>query len=186
MIAVSRSVFIEAPVERVFALIADPLARARLNPDVTPIDVRIEGGAPLTTGSRVHFRLQIGERVVDYQAEVREFLRNRRIVSMAQATVPFEVRLETEALDRGTRLTQTESFEASEELLEAQTPDGGPPPRLPWLGSILLLFYPEQAARLRQEREERLAERLGANMDRWLTAIKRDLERGAGTDAPTP
>ncbi len=182
MLVVSRSIHIDAPVARVFALIADPAARARLDPGVTPLRVEIEGDEALRQGSVVHFRLQIGGRIADYRAEVREFVPNRRIVSLAQAGVPFEVRLETEAENGGTRLTQTESFEPHAQMLESAVPDKGLGALLGPLRPILLLLYPDYAARLRQEQEERLAQQLGERMARWLEAIKRHLEAREGTD----
>jgi len=109
MLTVSRSIHIDAPVERVFALMADPLARSRLHPDAEPIRVEIEGGGPLRAGGVVHFRLQIGNRIADYRTRVRELDPARRIVSLSDSAVPFEVRIETEPEDRGTRLTQTET-----------------------------------------------------------------------------
>ena len=54
---------LRAPVERVFALMANPAMRARLNPDETPLTVEIENGAPLRRGSICHYRLQHGRRI---------------------------------------------------------------------------------------------------------------------------
>ena len=42
---VSRNIHIAAPVERVFALMCDPAARTRLNPQATPLRVEIENDA---------------------------------------------------------------------------------------------------------------------------------------------
>jgi uncharacterized protein YndB with AHSA1/START domain len=179
MVVVSRSIHIDAPVERVFALAADPLARSRLNPGVTPIRVEVEGDAPLRAGSRVHFRLQVGDRIADYHAEVREFVPNRRIVSVAHAHVPFEVCLETEPHEGGTLFTQTESFEATEEMLEAEMPEKGLRALLPLLRPILVLLYPDYLARLRREEEELVARRLGEKLERWLTAMRDALETRA-------
>jgi uncharacterized protein YndB with AHSA1/START domain len=179
MVVVSRSIHIDAPVERVFALAADPLARARLNPGARPIRVEVEGNGPLRAGSRVHFRLQVGDHIADYHAEVREFVPNRRIVSLAHANVPFEVCLETESHDGGTLLTQTESFEATEEMLEAELPEQGLRALLPLLRPILVLLYPDYVAKLRREEEELLAQRLGEKLERWLAAIRNALETRA-------
>lgn len=182
MVVVSRSIHINAPVERVFALAADPLARSRLNPDATPIRVEVEGGGPLRAGSRVHFRLQIGDHIADYHAEVREFIPNRRIVSVAQAHISFEVSLKTEPHEGGTLLTQTESFEPSEEMLQNELPQQGLGALLPVLRPVLLLLYPDYAGRMRREEEARLAQRLGERLERWLAAIRDALEARARPD----
>jgi uncharacterized protein YndB with AHSA1/START domain len=176
VVVVSRSIYIDAPVQRVFALVADPLARSRLNPAATPIRVEVEGDGPLRAGSRVHFRLKVGEQIADYHAEVRELIANRRIVTLAQAHVPFEVVLETEPHDRGTLLTQTESFEPTEEMLEAEWPQPGLRALLPVLRPVLVLLSPDYAARLRCEQEALLAQRLGERLERWLAAIRDALE----------
>ena len=179
MVVVSRQVHIKAPVPRVFALIADPLARARLNPEVSPIDVRVEGDGPMAVGSRIHFQLKSGDRMMDYRAEVREFVPERRIVTVAQTKIPFEVRLETSAENGGTRLTQTESFEPSEDMLQAELT---PVSRLAWLRYALALFGGDPLEQQRAEQEQLLAKRLGEKLESWLAAIKRELERGDNTN----
>jgi len=99
---VSRNIHIAAPVERVFALMCDPVARARLNPQVTPLRVEIENDTCLHEGSVCHFRIQLGQRIVDYRTRVREFVPQRRIVSVSDTAVPFEVIIETAAENDGT------------------------------------------------------------------------------------
>lgn len=178
MITVSRDIFIEAPVERVFALMADPAARSALSPHARPIRVEIEGGESLRVGSVCHFRLQLGNRIVDYHTRVREFAPNRLIVSVSDTDVPFEIRLETRPERDGTRLTQTEQFEPTEDMLrEAQPPTLANTvlEKIYWLLPFLDSDY---AVRVRREREEVLADRLGENLERWLAAIKRHLEAG--------
>lgn len=176
MIVVSRGIHIEAPVERVFALISDPLARARLNPDVKPIRVEIESGAPLRFGSVCHFRLQVGERIADYRIRVTEFVPNRRIVSVSDSAVPFEVCLETDPEHGGTRLTQTERFEASEEMLDQAVADRATQRVLGFAYRLYLAFDTDAALRLKRREEEMLASNLETKLDRWLAAIKRHLE----------
>lgn len=180
MVAVSRSIHIDAPVERVFALMADPLARSRLHPDAEPIRVEIEGGGPLRAGGVCHFRLQIGNRIADYRTRVRELEPARRIVSLSDSAVPFEVRIETEPEDRGTRLTQTETFEPSDEMLiETSVADSLTRKVLQVIEPIMPLFDPDYARRIRGRQEELLTQRLEKNLDRWLAAIKRHLEQKA-------
>jgi len=171
---VSRSIHIDAPVERVFALISDPLERARLNPEAAPIRVEIENAPRLQAGSICHYRLQVGRRIVDYRMRVREFVPNQRIASVSDSAVPIDVALDTEADAGGTRLTQTEEFEPTDEMLLDSAPAEGPMRRLEWLLPFLDLDYARQVL---ARREELLRERLEANLDGWLAAIKRRVER---------
>jgi len=178
MITVSRNVFIEAPVERVFALMADPVARSALSPHAKPIQVEIEGGESLHVGSVCHFRLQLENRIVDYHTRVREFSRNRLIVSVSDTAVPFQIRLETRPEGDGTRLTHTEQFEPTEEMLHQALPPTLANMLLEKIYWLLPFLDMEYAARIQSEREEALANRLEGNLERWLAAIKRHLESG--------
>lgn len=176
---VSRSIHINAPVERVFALISDPLERARLNPDTSPIRVEIEGEPRLQTGTICHYRLQVGQRIVDYRMTVREFIPNRRIVSISDSAVPVEVGIDTEAENGGTRLTQTEEFEPTDEMLLESAPSDPADRALRFLEWLLPFLDLDYARRVLARREELLRERLETSLDGWLLAIKRHLEDGA-------
>jgi uncharacterized protein YndB with AHSA1/START domain len=174
---VSRSIHINAPVERVFALMSDPLARSRLNPDATPLRVEIEGDESLRTGSVCHFRMRIGGRTIEYRTRIREFVPNRRIVSMADTSVPFEVTIETLGENGGTRLTQTEVFEPSDEMLVDAAPPAGLPGRVARLIAWALPFLDTDTAQDERRREElALRKKLEGNLDRWLAAIRQHLE----------
>jgi len=176
MVVVTRSVRINAPVERVFALVADPAARSALSPTTRPIRVEIEGGGPLGPGSVCHFRLQSGNRILDYRTRVEEFEPLRCIVSVSDSAVPFRVRIETEPDAGGTRLTQTESFEPTDGQLEAALPRN-PFNRVLRLAYRMLLWADlDSARRLREEQEKALARSLEPAMERWLSAIKARLE----------
>jgi uncharacterized protein YndB with AHSA1/START domain len=179
MVVVSRSIRIEAPVERVFALVSDPAARSRLNPDARPIRVDIETGNPLARGSVCHFRLQIGKHIADYRTRVTEYVPNRRIVSVSDSAVPFEICIETEPESGGTRLTQTERFEASEEMLDQAVADRATQRVLGFAYRLYLAFDSDAALRLKLREEEMLARKLEEKLDRWLFAIKRHFESGA-------
>ena len=178
MVVVSRSIRIDAPTERVFALVSDPAARSELSPDTHPIRVEIEGGGPLKLGSVCHFRLQAGNRILDYHTHVEEFEPPRCIVSVSDSAVPFTIRIETEPDDRGTRLTQTETFEPTEAMLEEALPETGPNLLLRLAYRIMLFLDLDSARRLREQQEEALARTLEPNMERWLSAIKARLEIG--------
>lgn len=174
---VSRSIHIDAPIERVFALVSDPLERARLNPDVEPIRIELENDPPLHVGSICHCRLHVGRRIVDYRTRVREFIPNRRIASISDSAIPIDLVIDTVEEDGGTRLTQTEEFEPTDDMLLESAPDDGPLRRLEWLLPFLDLDY---ARRVRCRREELLREQLENRLAEWLAAIKQRLERGTG------
>jgi len=111
---------------------------------------------------------------------VRELDPARRIVSLSDSAVPFEVRIETEPEDRGTRLTQTETFEPSDDMLiETSVADSLTRKVLQVIEPLMPLFDPDYARRIRGRQEELLTQRLEKNLDRWLAAIKRHLEQKA-------
>lgn len=178
MIAVSRDIFIEAPVEHVFALMADPAARGALAPHAKPIRIEIEGGESLRVGSVCHFRLQLDNRIVDYHTRVSEFAPNRLIVSVSDTAVPFRIRLETRPENGGTRLTHTEEFEPTDEMLRQALPPTLTNTVLEKICWMLPFLDVDYAARVQREREAALANRLEGNLERWLAAIKRHLESG--------
>lgn len=180
---VSRSVHIQAPVDRVFALVTDFAARARLNPAATPLQVEIESGKGLHIGAVYHFRLQAGGRALDYRIRIVEFIPNRRVVSLSDTTVPFEVTLETEAENGGTRLTHSERFEPSEAMLEMAPPKNGGR-FLQWLDGLLPFLDIDAAQRVHAQREQLLEEKLGGNLERWLAAIRLELEKEPGNGKP--
>jgi uncharacterized protein YndB with AHSA1/START domain len=176
MVVVTRSIRINAPVERVFALVADPAARSALSPAAQPIRVEIEGGKPLGPGSICHFRLRSGNRILDYRTRVETFEPLRRILSVSDSATPFRVCIETEPDAGGTRLTQTESFEPTDAQLEQALSRSLLHQALRLAYRMLLWADTDSARRLRDEQEKALARALEPDMDRWLSAIKTHLE----------
>ncbi len=181
MVVVSRSIHIDAPVERVFGLMADPAARAALNPFATPIRVDIENGAPLHLGSVCHYRLQTSDRIVDYRSRIVEFEPDRLIVSESESDVPFTIRVETLPDGRGGAwMRQVERFEPTDEMLRDAVP-ANTYSRALRLAYWLALYLDLDAARwLRGRLEETLSQQLGANLDHWLEAIRAHLEQTQG------
>ncbi|MBI3571466.1 MAG: SRPBCC family protein [Gammaproteobacteria bacterium] len=177
MVVVSHHIHIDTPVDRVFALMVNPAARAALNPFVTPIRIETEDHQPLHLGSVCHFRLQTGDRIVNYRTRVHEFEPNRCIVSVSDSAVAFEIRIETHPESNGTRLTHVESFEPSQEMLS----ELGKSERGCWLMRVLapLMAFidTDYALRVRRRQEELLEQQLVANLERWLEAIRAHLER---------
>lgn len=180
---VSRSVHIDAPVERVFALLCDPARRAGLNPAVTPVRVEIEGDGPLATGTICHFRLQTGSGVVEYRSRVRDVVPNRKIVWITDTAIPIEITLEVDAEDTGSRFTHSERFEPSEAMLETAPPARGGR-FLQWLDGLLPLLDSDAAERMHAQREQLLEDKLGRNLERWLTAIRLELEGQSARPKP--
>lgn len=176
MVVVSCSIHVDAPVEHVFALMADPALRASLNPGETPLAVEIETGAPLRLGSVCHYRLQHGSRILDYRMRVHEFVPNRRIASTSDSAVPFEVRIETAPEDEGTRLTQTESFEPSDAMLGEALPDKTSSNIVRFAQRFFLWIDADAALALRRRQEEQLTKILEPRMEKWLASVKRYLE----------
>lgn len=174
---VSRNIHIAAPVERVFALMCDPAARTRLNPQATPLRVEIENDSCLHEGSICHFRVQFDQRIVDYRTRVREFVPQRRIVSVSDTAVPFEIIIETAPENGGTRLTQSERFEPTEDMLLAAGNGDGAGSRLArWLLRTLWWIDSDYALNERERQEQRLREKLEVNLAQWLNAIRGHLE----------
>jgi uncharacterized protein YndB with AHSA1/START domain len=179
MVVVSRSIHIKAPLERVFALLCDPAARSRLNPLANPIRAEVESHGPLGRGTVCHFRLQIGNRIVDYRTRITEFEPNWRIVSVSDSAIPFETRLEVYRENGGTRLTHTERFEPTDEMLAQVEPNGTLKRAVSLAYRLTRFLGAEEADRLRVRQEEMLGRRLEGNLEHWLTAIKQHLE-GSG------
>jgi hypothetical protein len=76
-------------------------------------------------------------------------------------------------------LTQTERFEASEEMLDRAVGDRATQRVLGFIYRLYLAFDSDAALRLKQREEELLAGKLGQKLDRWLAAIKRHIESKA-------
>ncbi|BAU50095.1 hypothetical protein SVA_3559 [Sulfurifustis variabilis] len=181
MIVVSQTVYIEAPVERVFALMADPAGRSRLNPTAAPLVAEIEGGGPLALGSLCHYRLRTAAGIVDYRTRVREFEPPHRIVSVSETAVPFEVKVELAPAATGTLLTQTEIFEPSEAMLRGALADRQSNGIVQLAYRLYLWLDTDAALELRQRQEQLLQQQLEANMRSWLGSIKEHFERKVRT-----
>lgn len=176
MVTVQRSIHIDVPVERVFELMADPAAKAGLNPLMKPITVEVEDGQRLRLGSRCHYRMQFGHNILDYHDEITGFEEGRLIESRTDSEPPVSIRTETVAEDHGTRLIQVETFAASDAML-AGIKARGFLAQLFQLGQQIAVWIDSDAMeRCRSQREALLAEDLCEHLDRWLHSIKQHLE----------
>jgi len=183
MVVVSRSIHIRAPVERVFALMADPAARAALNPFATPIRVEVEDGAPLHLGSICHYRLHVGDRIVDYRSRVIGYQPHRLIVSESESAVPFTIQVEILPDGRGGAwMRQVERFEPSEEMLRSAIPPSAFNAALRLAYGLALYLDLDAARGLRSRLEDVLGQTLSANLARWLDAIRTHLEKTQSQD----
>jgi len=176
MITVSRSLHIDAPPERVFTLMADAHARAELSPHTEVVRAEVEGGGPLRAGARCHFVLKRDGQTLEYTMRVTEFVPDARIVSVAAATVPFTVRVETAPELGGTRLTQTETFEPTEAMLREAMSERESFSLLRVVFRMLLFMDSDAALRMRARQEDQLRRLLEQRLDAWLHQIKAKLE----------
>ena len=94
IIPVVGAVEIGAPPSAVFALVSDPLAKAKLNPFTQVIRIEREDHGPLRQGSVTFFRLQKGTRIFEYRMRCVRLEPGRLIESRAELPNLFTVRVE--------------------------------------------------------------------------------------------
>ncbi|MES9938359.1 MAG: SRPBCC family protein [Sedimenticola sp.] len=182
MVTVRQTIHINAPVEGVFRLISDPSAKSELNPLVCPIRIELEDGRPLHQGSHCHYRLQSSNSIVDYFADIVRFEKNHLIESRVETDPPVRVVEELAPEAGGTRLTQTESFEVDDAILDSFSPPGLRS-RVLGLAYMLAIWFDADVAKMyRAKRERLLQDKLSADLGRWLSNIKRfsELDQGIG------
>jgi hypothetical protein len=174
---VSRRIDIRAPIGKVFALMCDPARRARLNPGITPIAVEFEGNGPVAAGTVCHFRLQTAAGIADYRSRVLTLVPGRQIVWCTDTAVPVEITLTVEQHPGYCRFTHAEAFEPSEAMLGTASPKGSRGRFLRWVAGLLPFLDLDAAERLQTQREQALAAKLGEGLERWLDAIRAELEQ---------
>jgi hypothetical protein len=174
---VSRSIDIHTPVGKAYVLMCDPARRARLNPAITPISVELEGGGPVAVGTVCHFRLQTPAGLADYRSRVVTLIPGRQIVWCTDTAVPVEITLAVEELAGHCRFTHAESFEPNEAMLAMAAPKGSRGRFLQWVAGLLPFLDLDAAERLQDQREQALEAKLGEGLERWLVAIRTELEQ---------
>ncbi len=182
IVRVAESVEVAAPPSAVFALISDPLAKAKLNPFIQVIRIEREDPGPFREGSVTFFRLHKGTRIFEYRTRCGRLEPDRLLENQAELPTLFRVGVEVGPIPGGTLLTQREECEITVATLE-----GLPVPRRAeraWQAiKILSLVAPglarETHAMILQERADALRVVMARELRGWLQAIKRHLESGA-------
>lgn len=183
MIRVNAEVEIRAPAATVFALVTDPLAKAKLNPFTQVIRIEREDPGPPREGSVTFFRLQKGMRIFEYRTRCVRLEPNRLLENLAELPTLFRVRVEIAPVPSGTRLAQHEECEITVAMLDHLPV----PPRSEraWRAiKILSLLAPglarETYAVILRERADALRVVMERELRGWLLAIKRYLESHPG------
>ncbi len=184
ILEVVEAVDIAAPPAAVFALVAEPLAKARLNPAIQVIRIEREDPGPLREGSVTFFRLQKGRRIFEYRTRCRRLEPGRLLETQAELPTLVRARVEVAPASGGTRLRQREECEVTAEMVE-----GLAVPRRAeraWRTLKLLhLFLPDLAREtyglVLRERADALRLVMKRELQAWLHGIKTHLETEHGT-----
>lgn len=179
IVRVMAAVEIGAPVPPVFALVSDPLAKARLNPFFQVIRIEREDPGPLREGSVTFLRLQKGTRIFEYRTRCLRLEPDRLLENQAELPTLFRVHVEVEPIPGGTRLTQREECEITPAMLD-HLPVPRRAERAWWTIRLLSLVAPSLAretyAVILRERADALRVSMERELRGWLQAIKEHLE----------
>ena len=179
ILQVAESVEIAVPPSAVFDLVADPLAKARLNPFVQVIRIERETPGPLREGSVTFLRLQKGRRIFEYRTRCHRLEPGRLLENQGELPTLARVRVEVEPSPGGARLTQREECEVTLEMLEG-VPVSRRAERAWHALKLLNLFLPGVAREaygvILRERADALRPGLKRELRAWLEAIQRHLE----------
>lgn len=182
IVRVAEAVEVAVPPPAVFALVSDPLAKAKLNPSTRVIRIEREDPGPLREGSVTFFRLQKGTHIFEYRTRCRRLEPDRLLENQAELPTLFRVRVEVDPIAEGSRLAQCEECEITPAMLEHL-----PVPRraerawqaIKILGLVAPSLARETYAVILQERAGALRVVMARELRAWLLAIKRHLESGA-------
>ena len=179
IVRAAAAVEINTPVPVVFALVSDPLAKAKLNPFTQVIRIEREDAGPLREGSITFMRLQKGQRIFEYRTRCVRLEPDRLVESQAELPTLFRVRVEVEPVPGGTRLRHREECEITPSMLEGlQMPRRA---ERAWRAiKLLSLMAPglarETYAVILHERADALRVTMERELGGWLQAIKQHLE----------
>ncbi len=187
IVQVAEAVEIAAPPDAVFAVVSDPLAKARLNPSLEVIRVEREDPGPLREGSVTFLRLQKGRRIFEYRARCERLEPGRVVEHRAELPTLVRVRAEVEPIPAGARLTQHEECEITLAMVE----DLPTSFRVEWAWramKALNFLFPELAwetvTLILRERADGLRLAMQRELRAWLEAIKRHIESAEGKGTP--
>lgn len=172
---ITKSIIINLPAERVFSFLKDIEGRLRLNPFYNVIAFQKITEGEVGVGSRFRIVIVSGDRRSEYISEVIEYVENRKIVSH-DTEGRLRLTLTTEPAAGGTRLTHDEEFVIPLEFLSPQEEDADVPVWMKVLRWFIAFEGTGFSDREKEEKIEKIKDRLRANLKTWLLIIKRKIE----------
>ncbi len=174
MVEVEHSVDIDSDAETVFSLVIDIPRKARLDPNAKVLDVVQETEGPVGIGTVFHYRLVIEGRIADFRSRCIGFEPGTLLETVSDSDPPFTVRVTVTPTDHGARLMQKESFTVPRIHIPLPAADG-------WRGKLIRLMFGnrdaiQQDPSASRDEELRMEAKLKRQLQRWLEAIKQELE----------
>lgn len=174
MVKVQATVDINAEPETVFNLVTDVNLRADLDPNKHVIRIVKETPGPIRVGTVFYYNLVVEGHIADYRNRCTVFEPGHLIETESDTNPPFVIRVTTEPIENGTRLTHTESFSLSRLTMPVPKAHGVFGKLFKALfGDVDLISQDDEAiAKEEQETQAKLKSRL----EQWLLAIKTHIE----------
>lgn len=170
---IKESIEIKSAPEKVFQYLKLVKPRLRLNPAYKLIEFEKLTEGPITKGSRYRVKAIAGDRIIEYESEVVEFIENEKF-STCDTRGRLKVSLTLKPTKEGTLLVHEEEFTLSEEMLYPE----GQEPEPPLWQKIIKLIIDVETAQIgeRQRRIQELLLNLRQNLRVWLKRIKEEIE----------
>jgi len=171
---IRESIEIQKAPEEVFAFLTQMEPRLRLNPSYKLIEFKKLTGGPIQKGSRYKVKAIAGEKLIEYEGEVLEFIENKKIVT-GDSAGRLKVTLTLKPLQRGTLLIHDEEFIIPDETLYKEALE----PELPFWQKVLKFLIDIERIRIdeRQRRIEEIKVQLRERLRIWLERIKEEIEK---------
>ena len=170
MIHVHATIDIQASPAEVFGLLCDPERKTRLHPEVEVLHAAALTPGPITSGSRIFYRLRTATGVREFHCEISAFEPEHRIEWISDTQPLFRVRQVIEPTATGCRLRH-------DEWLEGAAPAPAPVNSKWSLAAISETF--QHAAGLAmtfRSPEDEQHEALQRSLGLWLENIRGSLE----------